>query len=166
MRNQDGLHFLDFCVANKLAITNTFFHKNKSRLITFSSGGNHAQTDFILVTRAQLKNIKDTKVISSKEYITQHKLLVCDLVVSAKPVKPIRIPPRKKIWKLKDTAVQKELEQAVPMKCQQIMQKWIVLRNISKIDFLKLQMRYVDGHKVGVHITKKPGGGKMRRTMQ
>ena len=70
MRNQDGLHFLDFFVANKLAITNTFFHKNKSRLITFSSGGNHAQTDFILVTREQLKNIKDTKVISSEEYIT------------------------------------------------------------------------------------------------
>ena len=37
MRNQDGLCILDFCVTNKLAITNTFFRKNKSRLITFSS---------------------------------------------------------------------------------------------------------------------------------
>ena len=55
MRNQDGLRNLDFCVANKLAITNFFFHKNKSRLITFSSGGNHTQIDFILVRRAQLK---------------------------------------------------------------------------------------------------------------
>ena len=35
MRNQDGLCILDFYVANKLAITNTFFHKNKSRLTTF-----------------------------------------------------------------------------------------------------------------------------------
>ena len=59
IRNQDGLHILDFCVANKLAITNSFFRKNKSRLITFSSGGNHTQIDFILVRRAQLKNIKD-----------------------------------------------------------------------------------------------------------
>ena len=33
MRNQDGLHILDFCVANKLAITNTFFHKNTNRLL-------------------------------------------------------------------------------------------------------------------------------------
>ena len=41
MRNQDGLHILDFCVTNKLAITNTFFRKNKSRLVTFSYGGNH-----------------------------------------------------------------------------------------------------------------------------
>ena len=50
MRNQDGLHILDFCVGNKLAITNSFFHKNKTSLITFSSGGNHTQIDFILVS--------------------------------------------------------------------------------------------------------------------
>ena len=88
MKNQDGLRILDFCVANKLAITNTFFHKNKSRLITFSSGGNHTQIDLILFRRAQLRNIKDTKVISSEECITQHKLFVCDLVVSANLSKP------------------------------------------------------------------------------
>ena len=67
-----------------------------------------------------MKNIKDTKVISSEECVTQHKLLVCDLVVSAQPVKPICIPPRRKTWKLKDTVMQKEFEQAVSMKCQQI----------------------------------------------
>ena len=33
MRNQDGLRTLGFCVANKLAITNTLFCKNKSRII-------------------------------------------------------------------------------------------------------------------------------------
>ena len=126
MRNQDGLRILDFCVAYKLAITNTFFHKNKSMVITFSSYGNHTKIDFILVRRAQLKNIKDTKVISSEECIIQHKLLVCDLVVSAKPVKPIRILPRTETWRLKDTVVPKEFEQAVSMKCQQ-MQKWRAL---------------------------------------
>ena len=78
VRNQDGLLILDFSVANKLAIANTFFQKNNSRLITFSSGGNHMQIDYILIRRAQLKSIKDTKVISSEECITQHKLLVCD----------------------------------------------------------------------------------------
>ena len=120
MRNQDGLCILDFCVANKLAINNTFFRKNKSMVITFSFGSNHTDIDFIHVRRAQLKNIKDRKVISSEECITQHKVLVCDLVVSAKPVKPIHIPPRWKTWKLKDTVVQKEFEQEVSIKCQQI----------------------------------------------
>ena len=117
MRNQDGLPILDFCVANKLAITNTFFRKNNIRLITFSSGGNHTQIDFILVRKVQLKNIKDTKVINSEECITQHKLRVCNLVVSRKPIKTFRIPQRKKTWKLKDTAMQKEFEQVVSMKC-------------------------------------------------
>ena len=41
IRNQDGFYILNFCVTNKLAITNIFFCKNKSRLITFSSVGNH-----------------------------------------------------------------------------------------------------------------------------
>ena len=72
-----GLCILDFCLANKLAITNTFFRKNKSSLISFLSGGNHTQIAFILLRRAQLKNIKDTKVIKSEECITQHKNLVC-----------------------------------------------------------------------------------------
>ena len=77
MRNQDGLRILDFCVADKLAITNTFFRKNKSGLITFSSGGNYTQIEFILVRRAQLKNIKDTKVISSEECIIQPVKPIC-----------------------------------------------------------------------------------------
>ena len=72
VRNQDDLLILDFSVANKLAVANTFFQKNNSRLITFSSGGNHTQIDCFLVRRARLKSIKNTK-----ECITQHKLLVC-----------------------------------------------------------------------------------------
>ena len=67
-----------------------------------------------------MKNIKDTKVIKSEECITQHKLIDCDLVVSAKPAKPIHIPPKRKTWKLKDAVKQGEFEQAVSMKCQQI----------------------------------------------
>ena len=39
MRNQDGLRILDFGVANKLVITNIFFCKNKSRLVTLSYEG-------------------------------------------------------------------------------------------------------------------------------
>ena len=56
-------------------------------------------------------------MISGEECITQHKLLVCNLFLS---VKPIGISPRRKTWKLNDTVVQKEFEQTVSMKCQQI----------------------------------------------
>ena len=47
------------------------------------------------------------------------------------------------------------------MKCQ-VDTTWKYI----KIDFSKLQMRYVDGHEVGVHGIKKPGGGIMRWAMQ
>ena len=77
-----GLCILDFCLANKLAITNTFFRKNKSSLISFLSGGNHTQIAFILLRRARVKSaLHNTKTLS---------------VVSAKTVKPIRIPLRSK----------------------------------------------------------------------
>ena len=119
MSNQDGLRIPDFSVANKLAITNTFFRKNKSRLITFSSGGNHAYIDFILVARAQLKNIKDTKVPRSEECITQVTCLwFCCTSKTCRQIHPYST--KKETWKVKDPAVQKEFEQAALMKCQQI----------------------------------------------
>lgn len=62
--NQDGLGILDFCVANKLAVANTFFQNNISKLVTYLSGGNHTQVDYILVKRSNLSNIKETRAIS------------------------------------------------------------------------------------------------------
>ena len=37
-RNQEGEEVLDFAIAFDLMITNTFFHKRQSHLMTFSSG--------------------------------------------------------------------------------------------------------------------------------
>ena len=62
--NQDGLGILDFRVANKLAVANTFFQNNISKLVTYLSGGNHTQVDYILVKRSNLCNIKETRAIS------------------------------------------------------------------------------------------------------
>ena len=104
--------------------------------------------------------------MSREECIKQHKLLVCDLVISAKSVQPICILPRRKSWKLKDTVVQKEFEQVVSLKCQQIPAEveraWEYIKN----GLLKAADEYVSGHKVGVHSTKKLGGGVMMWTMQ
>ena len=65
--NPDGVRLLDFCVANNLAVTNTFFKKQSNRLITFSSGGNTTQIDYLLVRRAQLKCVSNVNVISGEE---------------------------------------------------------------------------------------------------
>ena len=87
-QNQDGVRILDFCASNRFAIVNTFFQKtNNNRLVTYSSGGNQTQIDYILTKRCQLKNIRDVKVIGSEECITQHKLLVSEVTHSTTPVK-------------------------------------------------------------------------------
>ena len=83
-RNPDGIRILDFCVSNNLVITNTFFEKRENQTITYSSGGNKSQIDYILTRRSQFKNVQNTKVIGSEECITQHKLLVSDVVLDTK----------------------------------------------------------------------------------
>ena len=47
-------------------------------------------------------------------------LFVCNLILSAKPVKSICIICRRKTWRLKDAAIQEEFEQEVTIKCQTI----------------------------------------------
>ena len=47
-------------------------------------------------------------------------LFVCNLILSAKPVKSICIICRRKTWRLKDAGIQEEFEQEVTIKCQTI----------------------------------------------
>ena len=101
-QNPDGVRILDFCLANKLAVGNTFFKKCANQLITYSSGGNSTQIDYILVRRSRLKNVKNINAIGSEECVTQHRLLVCDLVLRTEPAKSKFIPPRRKTWMLND----------------------------------------------------------------
>lgn len=166
MRNQDGLDIIDFCVANKLAIPNTFFCKNKSKLITFSSWGSHTKIDFILVRRVQLKNIKDTKVISSEECITQHSYLSLICLYQQNLSNPFVFHQEGKLGNRKMLLFKRNLNRQFQWNVDSFLQKCRALGNLWKMDYLKLQMRYVDGHEVGVHSTKKLCGGIMMWTMQ
>ena len=78
-RNTDGVRILDFCTATNLAITNTFFVKPNSHLITYHSGCHFTQVDYILTKRCDLKYVQNVKAVGDEECATQHKLLVCDL---------------------------------------------------------------------------------------
>jgi Endonuclease-reverse transcriptase len=50
-QNQEGEDILNFAIAYDLMITNTFFRKKKSHLITFSSGQHSSRIDFVLTRR-------------------------------------------------------------------------------------------------------------------
>lgn len=44
-----------------MVITNTFYTKAEARLVTFSSGANSSQIDYILVRRSSLKYTKNVR---------------------------------------------------------------------------------------------------------
>ena len=44
-----------------LALVNTFFNKKEEHLITYNSGGNSSQIDFVMTRRADLKEMRRTK---------------------------------------------------------------------------------------------------------
>ena len=77
-RNQEGIRILNLCTTTDLAVTNTFFRKKKSQIVTFNSRGCATQVDYILVTRTDLKLVKNAKVIRDEECIPQrsHVLLL------------------------------------------------------------------------------------------
>ena len=90
------------------------------QLITYSSGGNSTQIDYILVRISRLKNVKNINAIGSEECVTQHRLLVCDLVLTTEPAKSKFIPPRRKTWMLNDDNTRQVFEQSVNALCQNI----------------------------------------------
>ena len=75
-RNTEGSMLLDFCDERELCVANTWFRKTDKRKITFKSGNNESEIDFILVTKENRKFLKDGKIIS---WELQHRLLVTDV---------------------------------------------------------------------------------------
>ena len=72
---------LDSAVSFDLAIANTFFRKREEHYITYKSGGNKAQIDFMMYRRSNILEIKKCKVIPGDHVAPQHRLVVMDLNV-------------------------------------------------------------------------------------
>ena len=99
-RNEGGDQVLEFAEACDLAVTNTFFKKRPSHLITYSSGGHCTQIDYWMVRRRDLRQVMDTKVIPSDNVAPQHKLLVLDFNLHLRPPIILTTTNRIKWWKL------------------------------------------------------------------
>ena len=74
-RNREGQNILESTESLDLALVNTLFNKKEEHLITYKSGGNSSQIDFIMTRRADLKEMRDCKVIPGEEVVSQHWLL-------------------------------------------------------------------------------------------
>ncbi len=84
-----------------LALENTFFNKKEEHLITYKSGGNSSQIDFIITRGADLKEMRDCKVIPVEEVVSQHRLLCAVLRTKEAKHKRRTKEKRMKIWTLK-----------------------------------------------------------------
>ena len=90
---------MEFAVANNLIVGNTQFKKRDSHLITYSSGENNSQIDYILYPKSFKKSVINVKVIPGEECALQHHLLVCDLKIITPKIKKRNFSPRLRTWK-------------------------------------------------------------------
>jgi hypothetical protein len=103
---------LEFVGALGLAVANTWFVKDDSRMVTYESGGVKTVVDYVLVRRNELCAVKDVKVIPSEECFPQHKLLVCVMKLrSCVKEKKKTFVSKRRVWKLKETEVRKAFEE-------------------------------------------------------
>ena len=103
-RNAEGERILEFALANYLLVGNTRYIKRDSHLITYYSGDNKSQVDYVLYPRSFRTSVTNVKVIPGEECASQHRLLVCDLRVYIPRPRKRRFVPRLRAWKLRDPA--------------------------------------------------------------
>ena len=109
-RNVEGEKVLEFAVATNTVLCNTFFKKDKEKLVTYSSGGRKSAIDFIMVRRADRTTVKNVMVIASEECVQQHRLVVAVLNLKSFKKKKTVFTPRLRVWKLKDRDSMSEYE--------------------------------------------------------
>ena len=104
-RNREGDRILDFCSAGSMVVTNTNFKKPTNHLITYKSGKNKTQIDYILISSTHKHLVKDVKVIPREEIFPQHRLVVCDLNIKMPKVKKKPFIPKLRVWKLREPTI-------------------------------------------------------------
>ena len=135
-RNSEGECILDLGDMFDLAICNTFFVKPENHLVTYESGGNKSQIDYVLVRRSDLKLVKNVKAIPNEECVKQHSLVVTDYAIKKKQRITRPFVPRLKIWKLRERNVRQAFEEEVRRRDMEVVnatnlnEKWIAMKKV------------------------------------
>ena len=108
VRNKEKERILEFWAAINTSAGNTLFRKKTSNLLACEPGPSKTQVDYCLIRRNQRKFLKDIKVLSSEEYITQHNPLICDFKIRKVKDTRRKFVPKKRIQKLREESVKVE----------------------------------------------------------
>ena len=115
-RNEGGDRVVDFATARRMAVVNTYFQKRLTRRVTYTSGGQHTQVDYIMCRRKDLKQVTDCFVLPKEAVAKQHKLVVCKVrMQQLKKVKPT-VAKKTRWWKLSEKEYKEKFVQEVEAK--------------------------------------------------
>ena len=92
-RNERGDRLADWCVENRLVVTNTWFKTHPRRQYTWKSPGDRArnQIDFIMINQRFRNAVKHAKVFPGADCKSDHNPVVMRFKLSLKQVpKPVR----------------------------------------------------------------------------
>ncbi|XP_008486018.1 craniofacial development protein 2-like, partial [Diaphorina citri] len=114
-RNEEGGMIVEHARAFDLKILNTCFQKEDRHLITYKSGGNESQIDYILCRRKHHKEIRNCKVINGESITSQHRLLVVDVTVKEEVKVKHRRKYEQKIkwWRLKEENLRRQFKEKI-----------------------------------------------------
>jgi len=138
--------------------------RQKNKLATYVSGGTVSAIDYLLLRGCDQRHIKNVKVIAGEECVSQHRLLIGDVVISSTPrKKKIMHIPRLKVWKLREPNAKQEFAGLVTDKKDEVYEtdnvesKWNAMKGYGR----RQQNKYVGGQKDHRGIVRN-GGGMMR----
>ena len=104
---------MEFAGAMQMAICNTWFKKPEDKIGTYKSGGYVSMIDFLMVKTRDRRLVKNVKVISGEECVTQHGLVVGELRFDGLKRPKRRYTPKLRIWKMRDTEVRMKFRNKV-----------------------------------------------------
>ena len=110
--NDGGIRLLDWAVGKGLYLMNTCFWKRKSQHITFRSGETETMIDYTLVNNKYRSSVRDVKVIPGEEVVSQHCLLLMDMVFKKMVRRKIKFRKKLKL-RLRESEVKEEFAKGV-----------------------------------------------------
>ena len=111
--NGGGIRLLDMAVGKGLYLMSTCFQKRKSCLISFRSGETETMINYILVNNNYGSSVKDVKVTPGEEIVSQHCLVLIDMVFKKKVRRKVKFRKKLKLWRLRESEVKEEFAEGV-----------------------------------------------------